>query len=222
MRTRGRRSRRRLRPTPVVQLQRRWDLRLHPHRASARSGDSASPRKGAAPHRRWPVGGGRGRPLRRPTCTGRANLSPGPHRIRRRNDDQAPTGFVVGGDYASNTGWAIAGSTVFAVGDAASGATIVRVNLRTRVVSTFPIIERRRLPVRQIAVTRNEIWLGDTEQPRIVRYNRTRPQKPQGYLALPGKPSKNDTAVSLRTGAGAIWATVEDPDGVHVYRLSTR
>jgi hypothetical protein len=136
-----------------------------------------------------------------------------------------PRGFVAEGDYASTIGWAAAGATVWAIGRGQTGAPeLVRIDLNRRVATAFPIVA----PVGRdgylgggIAVAGNEIWLGDLQHVRVIRYSGARPHKPLGFIALPGHGRSALVYFRLQGGAGAAWADAQGPSGSALYRVGT-
>jgi hypothetical protein len=137
-----------------------------------------------------------------------------------------PRGFVVAGDYASNVGWAVAGATAWAIGRGATGVPeLVRIDLNRRLAAAFPIVA----PVGRdgylgagIAVAADEIWLGDLQHVRLIRYSGAHPHTPLGYIALP-RPGRSPLVYfRLQGGAGAVWADAQGPSGIALYRVGTR
>jgi hypothetical protein len=134
-----------------------------------------------------------------------------------------PRGFVVDGDYASNVGWAVTGTTVWAVGYGLHGPELVRLDLRHRKVSTFPVVvpglSAAQFLGQGVAIARHEILVADSQHLRIVRYSARRPGRPIGSIPLPGQWSK-DADVILTGGAGVAWVTVHDPTNTRLYRIT--
>ena len=134
-----------------------------------------------------------------------------------------PSGFAVRGDYASNVGWAVAGTTAWAVGYGLRGPELVRIDLRRRSATAFPIVvpglSSEELLGFGVAVAGRQVLVADSQRLRLIRYNASRPRRPVGFIQLPGARSE-DTGVTLVGGAGAAWATVDDPTGIHIYRVT--
>jgi hypothetical protein len=136
-----------------------------------------------------------------------------------------PRGFVAEGDYASTIGWAVAGTTAWAIGRGPTGVPeLVRIDLNRRVATAFPIVA----PVGRdgylgggIAVAGDEIWLGDSQHVRLIRYSGAHPHKPLGYIALPGHGRSLLVYFRLQGGAGAAWVDAEGPSGSALYRIGT-
>jgi hypothetical protein len=136
-----------------------------------------------------------------------------------------PRGFVVEGDYASNVGWAVAGATAWAIGRGPTGVPeLVRIDLNRRVATASPIVA----PVGRdgylgggIAIAGDEIWLGDSQHVRLIRYSGAHPDKPLGYIALPGHGRSPLVFFRVQSGAGAAWADAEGPSGSVLYRVGT-
>jgi hypothetical protein len=135
-----------------------------------------------------------------------------------------PHGFVVAGDYASNLGWSVAGATAWAIGlGPTADPELVRIDLNRRVATAFPIVA----PVGRdgylgggIAVAGDEIWLGDSQHVRLIRYSGAHPDKPVGYITLPGHGRSPLVYFQLQGGAGAAWADAEGPSGAALYRVA--
>jgi len=135
-----------------------------------------------------------------------------------------PHGFAVEGDYASNLGWAVAGATAWAIGlGPGADPELVRIDLNRRVATAFPIVA----PVGRdgylgggIAVAGNEIWLGDSQHVRLIRYSGAHPDKPLGYITLPRHGRSPLVYFRLQGGAGAAWADAEGPSGTALYRVA--
>ena len=137
-----------------------------------------------------------------------------------------PHHFHVAGDYASNVGWAVAGSTIWAIGRSARGnrghPELVRIDLKRRTSRAYRIV----VPGAGflgggIAIAGNEIWFGDEPHARLIRYSQSHPDKPLGYVALPGHGIVKDGYLRLQGGAGAVWVEVERPDALHLLRVAT-
>jgi hypothetical protein len=136
-----------------------------------------------------------------------------------------PRGFVAEGDYASTIGWAVAGATAWAIGRGSTGVPeLVRIDLDRRVATAFPIVA----PVGSdgylgggIAVAGDEIWLGDFQHVRLIRYSGAHPDRPLGYIALPGHGRSPLVYFRLQGGAGAAWVDAEGPSGSALYRVAT-
>jgi hypothetical protein len=138
-----------------------------------------------------------------------------------------PRGFVAEGDYASTIGWAVAGATAWAVGRGPTGVPeLVRIDLDRRVATAFSIVA----PVGRdgylgggIAVAGNEIWLGDSQHMRLIRYSGAHPHKPLGYINLPGHRRAPPVYFRLQGGAGAAWVDAQGPSGTGttLYRVGT-
>jgi hypothetical protein len=134
-----------------------------------------------------------------------------------------PSGFAVRGDYASNVGWAVAGTTAWAVGYARGGPELVHIDLRRRTATAFPIVvpglSSDELLGFGVAIAGRQVLVADSQRFRLIRYNASRPRKPVGFIQLPGTRSE-DTGVTLVGGTGAAWATLDDPTGIHIYRVT--
>jgi hypothetical protein len=137
-----------------------------------------------------------------------------------------PRGFVVDGDYASTVGWAVAGTTAWAIGSGPTGVPeLVRIDLHRRVATAFPIVApvgRDQYLGGGIAVAGDEIWLGDSQHVRLIRYSGAHPHKPLGYIALPGGRAPL-VYFRLQGGAGAAWVDAQGPSGssTALYRVRT-
>jgi hypothetical protein len=136
-----------------------------------------------------------------------------------------PRGFVVDGDYASTVGWAVAGTTAWAIGSGATGVPeLVRIDLHRRVATAFPIVApvgRDQYLGGGIAVAGDEVWLGDLQHVRLIRYSGAHPHKPLGYIALPGHGRAPLVYFRLQGGAGAAWVDTQGPSDSALYRVST-
>jgi hypothetical protein len=135
-----------------------------------------------------------------------------------------PRGFVAEGDYASTIGWAVAGTTAWAIGRGHTGVSeLVRIELHRRVATAFPIVAsvgRGGYLGGGIAIAGDEVWLGDSQHVRLIRYSGANPNKPLGYIALPGHWRSPLVYFRLQGGAGAAWADAEGPGGTALYRVA--
>jgi hypothetical protein len=135
-----------------------------------------------------------------------------------------PHGFVVAGDYASNLGWAVSGATAWAIGlGPTADPELVRIDLKRRAAIAFPIVApvgRDRYLGGGIAVAKDEIWLGDLQHVRLIRYSGTHPDKPVGFITLPGHGRSRLVYFEVQGGAGAAWADAEGPSGAALYRVA--
>ena len=137
-------------------------------------------------------------------CTGR--------RIRLPDD------FLAEADYATVPGWDVDGDEAWAQGVIGGGFGLARVDLRSGEVRTSPLPPPNST-YDDISVVGSEVWIADSSEWSVHRFERAIPARPLGELSLPTPPKREEDriAVTLDRGAGWVWITTIGAENV-LYR----